>query len=141
MNEQEKKALVSFANSKIRQAYECQDDVPLVLSEDEQAEVRLFEIALAALTAEPIYQLINYGNWYDAEKHIFDEAVERGDVARIVFRSATPAVNLAELVPEEKPIHQEMDYIRKEKAKSWNACCAEILRRIEEITNQSKPVG
>lgn len=34
----------------------------------------LFEIALASLTTEPIYQLIN-DDWYDADKETYDAVV------------------------------------------------------------------
>ena len=39
--------------------------------------------------AEPIYQVRDW-NWYDAEKHVYDEAVARGDECRVLY--AAPQV-------------------------------------------------
>lgn len=140
MNEQEKQALIEHAkeNVKALKMASRQSAFKEVKGSIEK-DLKLAEIALAAMTAEPIYQLINDGNWYDAEKHIYDEAVERGDVARIVFRSATPAVNLADLVPSKDAIRSEAagygsvySLCEKEifiEGGKWTR--AEILRRIE----------
>lgn len=58
--------------------------------------VDMARVALARLEAEPVYQLIDDGNWWDAPKYLFDEAKERGEQHRVVYR-APP-------VPELKPI-------------------------------------
>ncbi len=49
----------------------------------------LFEIALAAMTAETVYQLINY-DWYDTTKDVYESVVSAGGRGRIVY-TAPPA--------------------------------------------------
>ncbi|UQY45023.1 DUF550 domain-containing protein [Mixta hanseatica] len=92
MNNQE---LIAFAELAIRQAYECQDDMPFGLSEEEQAEVRLFEIAVAALTADPVEDdretvRADHAEWSQTTfgnvgpvgplKHLAKEAEEAADI-------------------------------------------------------------
>lgn len=45
----------------------------------------LARIALDVLESNPVYQLVDDGKWYDAEKYLYDEAKKRGDVCRIVY--------------------------------------------------------
>ncbi|WP_333498528.1 hypothetical protein [Kluyvera sp. CHPC 1.2972] len=49
----------------------------------------LVEIALAALTAVPIYQLIN-DDWYDADKETYDAVVAAGGTGRVVYVTPQP---------------------------------------------------
>ncbi|WP_336715083.1 hypothetical protein [Pantoea ananatis] len=49
----------------------------------------VYRTALAAMTAEPVYQLIDDSRWYDAPKYLFDEAKARGDECRIVYTNAS----------------------------------------------------
>lgn len=64
-----------------------------------QSKLNRQQLALAALTAETVYQLIDDGKWYDAPKYLFDEANQRGDECRMVY--TTPPAQL--LRPVELP--------------------------------------
>lgn len=61
----------------------------LIPSQQTAIRLRLAEIALAALTAEPVYQLINY-DWYDTTKDVYESVVSAGGRGRIVY-AAPPA--------------------------------------------------
>jgi len=105
-------ALIEYCECEIEKFKRCvaqYPDAPVLRS-----DLKLHEIALAALTAEPVYQLIDDGKWYDAPKYLFDEANQRGDESRIVY-TAPPAqllrqVELPEFVydPEGEPfLHRD----------------------------------
>ncbi len=89
----------------------------------------LFEIALAAMTAEPVYQLINY-DWYDTTKDVYESVVSAGGRGRIVY-TAPPAP----VVPDEWKLQDAIDFIEKYTPASeeeaalfaWNACHAAML--------------
>lgn len=114
----------------------------------EAAEAQLAELA----KQDPIYQLIDDGNWYDAEKYIYDECVRNGDKGRIVFTRAAPAAvpDGWTLVPVEprwemlsadgcKDHHNGQPCSHHDnRRRIWSAMlaaapdCDEVLRRIEE---------
>lgn len=52
-----------------------------------------------------------------------------------LFTRPAPAINLAELVPDERFCYHESDYDDGH-AYGWNACRAEILRSIEEASKK-----
>ena len=54
---------------------------------------RLADELNALVKQTPIYQLMDGGNWFDAEKHQYDVAAENGDVCRAVY--AAPPVPVA----------------------------------------------
>lgn len=96
---------------------------------------------------EPIYQLIDDGNWYDAEKYIYDECVRNGDKGRIVFTHPAPAADLAELVPVAIPknvfnvIYDECGGFVETTANAqhiWEYCRAAILHNAGRLCWQQR---
>ena len=65
--EAERTALIEYASRAIKQAEENRDEIPFGLSEEEEMEISLFELALAALTAEPVAQFYKseHGNVFN----------------------------------------------------------------------------
>ena len=61
-----------------------------------------------------------------------EQLIKSGEFVTPYYLRPAPAINLAELVPDEIYIHSEMDFLRKEKAKSHNKFRAEMVRKIEE---------
>lgn len=101
----------------------------------ESAEARLAELE----KQEPIYQLMDDDTWYDAEPHIYHEITTQGYNGRIVYRRPAPAINLAEMVPDEMTFEYAIELCRERPgviAKSFqegaNFILAAILRNIEE---------
>lgn len=66
----------------------------LIPSQQTAIRLRLAEITLAALTAEPVYQLINY-DWYDTTEDVYESVVSAGGRGRIVYTAP-----LAPVVPD-----------------------------------------
>lgn len=60
MRDDEKQALISRAEQLIKHAEDARDDLPFCLSDDVDGELALIKIALASLTAEPVYQERRY---------------------------------------------------------------------------------
>jgi len=96
----------------------------LIPSQQTAIRLRLAEITLAALTAEPVYQLINY-DWYDTTKDVYESVVSAGGRGRIVY-AAPPAP----VVPEEiKHRLGGLDWgWEGEFNRGWNACRAAMLQ-------------
>lgn len=74
MTEEQRQALIGEFSIKLSDQ-DYADDI----------EKEAYEIALASLEAETVYQIFDDGKWYDASKRIFDEANERGDICRVVY--------------------------------------------------------
>jgi len=73
----------------------------MILGHADTALIRDALFKLAELEKQkPIYQLIEDGNWYDAEPHVYHEEMARGNIGRIVYARPAPAVSLAELKSE-----------------------------------------
>lgn len=66
----------------------------LIPSQQTAIRLRLAEITLAALKAEPVYQLINY-DWYDTTEDVYESVVSAGGRGRIVYTAP-----LAPVVPD-----------------------------------------
>lgn len=90
--------------------------------------------------AEPVYQVWDW-HWYDAEKHVYDEAVARGDECRVLY--AAPQVTS---VPDERPSLNNGIVGFDE---GWNACRAAMLTAAPAVqaeqlsgnTEQVEPVS
>lgn len=136
MNKQERQALIAHAKKNVaalKAASQCKHFD--IYRGELETDLKLAEIALATLTAEPIYQLIDDGNWYDAQKHVYHEAVTRDDKCRIVYTAPPAPVDLAALVPDAVETDDEYDDF----AYGANWMRAEILRRIAAIDTAQKP--
>lgn len=94
------------------------------------------EAKLAELEKQPPVAWTDEQELRDVKNHgcgylfTVDPVTPNADPRRIIklFTRAVPAINLAELVPNEERIHNEFDDWRE----GWNACRAAILRNIEE---------
>lgn len=97
-----------------------------VKSTTAKMDVRIYEIALAALTAgmeqEPIYQLRDV-DWYDTDKQTYDTVVNAGGAGRIVY--AAPQLPQPAVVPDERPSLNNGIVGFDE---GWNACRAAMLK-------------
>lgn len=114
---------------------EERDAVPGAVNEDAAMALAAMKIALGALEAEPIYQLVN-DDWYDTDKDTYDVVVSSGARGRIVY-TAPPAP----MLPEEMPkglagqivsllAHNIGDKLLAQKI--WNACRAAMLQGAEQ---------
>ena len=129
------------AEAKIQAVTESRDQWEANAREFSRCADRL-EAKLSELEKQtPIYQLMEHGNWYDAEAHVFTEATNNGNIGRIVYTRPAPAINLAELVPPMKDrnmiAHVYLDETTVDKpdayTKGFNECRAAILRNIENM--------
>ncbi|WP_240993776.1 DUF551 domain-containing protein [Salmonella enterica] len=85
---------------------------------------------LASMEQEPVYQVWDW-HWYDAEKHIYDEAKARGEECRVLYAAPQlPQPEVYELTAETLP-----DEIKQMPAATafvwmygWNACRAAMLQ-------------
>ncbi|WP_347567932.1 DUF3850 domain-containing protein [Cronobacter turicensis] len=71
--------------------------------------------------AEPVYQLRDM-HWYDVEKYLYDEALARGDICRILY-TAPPA-------PGAVPAAYEINADATDYHRGWNACRAAMLQPV-----------
>lgn len=66
MNAERKQALIEYARESIKQVEEARDEIPFGLSEEQEMEISLFKVALAALTAPPVIPDVNSDEyWFD----------------------------------------------------------------------------
>lgn len=106
-------------------------------------QLMINEIALASLTAQPIGRVdrgaaTDSNEYPDARvvclhEHVGWEAFQDGCE---LFTRPAPAINLAEMVPDEMPTshiyHGGNGAFNAGKESGWNACRAAMLRNIEE---------
>ncbi|WP_109223613.1 hypothetical protein [Klebsiella pneumoniae] len=109
----------------------------------------LFEIALAAMDSEPVYQyqsgVYNDDNgetdwyWDDCDKGFYEQYAH--DRRRILYRHA----QTAPVVPEEKPMPNPLSMYAVDavaaiaEAKGWNACRAAMLQHQPQNAQQNIP--
>lgn len=88
MNELSKEVLIARCEAAIKQLEPCTGTA-------ERQSLECFRIALQSLLAlreraEPVYQCMEDGNWYDTEKRLYDEVKENGNICRVLY-TAPPA--------------------------------------------------
>lgn len=111
----------------IAELEEERDAVPGIASEDADKALAAMKIALGALEAEPIYQLVN-DDWYDTDKDTYDVVVNSGARGRIVY-TAPPAP----LVPTfdewlELRGNKPLGWVKDAMRESYDACRAAMLQ-------------
>lgn len=122
--EAERAALIEYSSRAIKQAEENRDEIPFGLSEEEEMETSLFELALAALTAEPVGSFhISAQQVQATTDYVKDGEWPIDDGELKVF--ATPPV-AALILPEELP-YPFGNFSIGEVAQ-WNACIEEVKR-------------
>lgn len=98
---------------------------------------------LASMGQEPVYQVWDW-HWYDAEKHIYDEAKARGEECRILYAAPQlPQPAVPETVPESLKdkllticdlVEDNDEYCQD----IWNACRAAMLHGAEPVRPTNK---
>ena len=134
--EEQRKALAGLCRIEIKRWKAVSESNPNM-----RYMVELMEIALAALTAEPIGR-VDRGEVSDSNEYPDARVVclhEQADWENFqdgteLFLRPAPAINLAGLVPEESLNGQARFLGDKEPYynRGWNDCRAAILRKIEE---------
>ena len=119
--EAERAALIEYSSRAIKQAEENRDEIPFGLSEEEEMETSLFELALAALTAEPVGYIHNFLN---PEKSTGIFANENRHYGRAVY-TAPPVAAL--VLPSELEPASEAD-CDELFCDGYNACLDEVKR-------------
>ncbi|HCM9323963.1 TPA: hypothetical protein N5L51_001603 [Enterobacter hormaechei subsp. steigerwaltii] len=115
----------------IAELEEERDATPGAVNEDAAKALAAMKIALGALEAEPIYQLVN-DDWYDTDKDTYDVVVSSGARGRIVY-TAPPAP----LVPTfdewlELRGNKPLGWVKDAMRESYDACRAAMLQGAEQ---------
>lgn len=131
MTEEKKQALIEHAKSWIADCEAMRDEIPFGFDDDTEKELSLIKIALAALTAQPGLVLRPFG---EDSQNTFIKCENNHPLAMKLFTRPAPTADLAELVPEEMPRQYQNGWPlgHSDEATGWNACRAEMLRKIEE---------
>ncbi|HDK7245580.1 TPA: DUF551 domain-containing protein [Cronobacter sakazakii] len=89
--------------------------------------------------AEPVYQCMDDGKWYDTEKRLYDEVKENGNECRVLY-TAPPAPVVPDAIPEtESKDGNDIDYMEPSaiyelgKTHGWNACRAVMLNQARSV--------
>lgn len=103
-------------------------------------DMKIFDIALEALTAEPVYQVVyDSDTWRDINQTQFADQVNHGSPVRIVY-AAPPAP----VVPDEKPMPKASNMFAIDavaaiaEAMGWNACRAAMLQGSQPVSNRDE---
>lgn len=110
----------------IAELEEERDAVPGAVNEDAAMALAAMKIALGALEAEPIYQLVN-DDWYDTDKDTYDVVVSSGARGRIVYTAPPASVAVPDAIHSQGEKSASDDYY----ALGWNACRAAMLQGAE----------
>ncbi|MDK1113648.1 hypothetical protein QMS76_04000 [Cronobacter sakazakii] len=117
----------------------------------------LSELLALRERAEPVYQCMEDGNWYDTEKRFYDEVKENGNICRVLYTAPPAPVVPEEATPDNIDIlasiyaprgvtyQWDIDE-RNAAADSWNACRGAMLAApthvaTSEVTQDFKPVS
>ncbi|WP_336654303.1 hypothetical protein [Leclercia adecarboxylata] len=126
--------LIDQAREEVDFLRECDELIP---SQQTAIRLRLAEITLAALTAEPVYQLINY-DWYDTTKDVYESVVSAGGRGRIVYTAPPAPVVPPAIEPDYDvikgilPTSNPDEYACCIAADMWNACRAAMLAAVPQ---------
>ncbi|RKR64006.1 uncharacterized protein DUF551 [Yokenella regensburgei] len=112
---------------------------------DIAADLRLAEIALAAMQQEQLYQVLNSGGWRDVKGDIFEALKAEGLNTRILY-TAPPVPVMPDEITFEKiaeiTASQGYEYSINEcicAASWWNACRAAMLQgKAEHVSNRDE---
>jgi hypothetical protein len=148
VTEEQKQALIEWLKPQIDELQNVCDEIPFGLDSDSAMHLNTMRVALSALTAPPVAckkRLVNHRSGV-AHHWTYHGEVDRpssGDIFRVevvpLYERPAPAADLAELVPEKASMADYYENVRSgeidpEKAgiAMWDACRAEMLRKIEE---------
>ncbi|ELY4830771.1 hypothetical protein SM096_003097 [Cronobacter sakazakii] len=114
-------------------------DMEVWYSESQSMARELLALRKERERAEPVYQCMDDGKWYDTEKRLYDEVKENGNECRVLY-TAPPAPVVPDAIPEtESKDGNDIDYMEPSaiyelgKTHGWNACRAVMLNQARSV--------